>query len=102
LLYIYRVALTGVHLLKTGEVIGDVRKLAPEYGFSEVDELIKIYSATSEKKSLDKASASQFVARWSELENKLNEALITSCLPEVPGNPDACSDLLVEIRLKSA
>ncbi len=102
LLYIYRVALTGVHLLKTGEVIGDVRKLAPEYGFSEVDELIKIYSATSEKKSLDKASASQFVARWPELENKLNEALSTSCLPELPGDPDACSDLLVEIRLKSA
>lgn len=100
LLYIYRVALTGIHLLKTGEVIGDVRKLAPEYGFNEVAELIKIYSSTSEKKCLDKASASQFVARWPKLEKKLQDALCNSCISEVPGNADACSDLLIEIRLK--
>ena len=100
LLYIYRVALTGIHLLKTGEVIGDVRKLAPEYGFNEVAELIRIYSATSEKKSLDKTAARQFVARWPELEKTLNDALSSSCLPEVPASPDTCSDLLVEIRLK--
>lgn len=100
LLYIYRVALTGIHLLKTGEVIGDVRKLAPEYGFNEVAELIEIYSSTSEKRCLDQASAGQFVARCPELEKKLQDALSTSCLPAVPGNADACSDLLVEIRLK--
>ncbi len=101
LLYIYRVALTGIHLLKTGEVVGDVRKLAPKYGFDEVAELTGIYSATSEKKSLDKATASRFVARWPELEKALCDALRTSCLPEVPGNHDACSDLLVAIRLRN-
>ena len=75
-------------------------KLAPEYGFNEVAELIKIYSSTSEKKCLDKASASQFVARWPELEKKLQNALCNSCVPEVPDNENACSDLLIEIRLK--
>lgn len=61
LLYIYRVALTGIQLLQTGEIIGDARKLAPNYGFEEVFDLIKIYSETSEKKCLDENSVKPFV-----------------------------------------
>ena len=38
LLYAYRVALTGVHLLETGEVIGDVRETGPIYGIDGLDD----------------------------------------------------------------
>lgn len=101
LLYIYRVALTGIHLLKTGEVVGDVKMLAPEYGFDEALELIKIYSETSEKKCLDESAAKQFVDRWPELERSLEEAHASSLLPETPADMKKCSDWLVEVRLKN-
>lgn len=100
LLYIYRVALTGIHLLITGEVIGDVKKLAPEYGFDEALKLIKIYSETSEKKCLDANSAKQFVDRWPELETRLEEAHASSFLPDTPADMKKCSDWLVKVRLK--
>jgi predicted nucleotidyltransferase len=101
LLYIYRVALTGIHLLITGEVIGDVKKLGPEYKFEEALELIKLYSETSEKKCLDENSAKQFVERWPGLERRLEEAHASSHLPDEPADLKKCSDWLVEVRLKN-
>jgi hypothetical protein len=40
LLYAYRAALTGVHLLTTGKCVGDVQVLAEQYGFAGVTELL--------------------------------------------------------------
>ena len=101
LLYIYRVALTGIHLLMTGEVIGDVKELAPEYRFEEALELIKVYSETSEKKCLDEDSVKQFIEKWPALERKLEEAQISSFLPDAPTDMRACSQWLVNVRLKN-
>ncbi|MEW6708692.1 MAG: nucleotidyltransferase domain-containing protein [Candidatus Riflebacteria bacterium] len=101
LLYIYRVALTGIHLLQTGEIIGDVRKLAPNYGFEEVFDLIKIYSETSEKKCLDENSVKPFVEKWPALEKKLEDTHASSPLPDEPPGVQKCSDWMVEVRLKN-
>jgi len=101
MLYIYRVALTGIHLLLTGEVVGDVNITAAEHGFAEISELVEIYAATSEKSSLNEASSGRFVARWPLLQEKLDQALEKSILPEVPPGEDLCSEWLIALRLKS-
>jgi predicted nucleotidyltransferase len=40
LLYAYRVSLTGIHLLRTGEVNANLAELAPEYGYGHLLALI--------------------------------------------------------------
>ena len=100
LLYIYRVALTGIHLLLTGEVIGDVNITGPEYGFREVAELVQIYSVTSEKECLDVKIAESFFSKWPLLQEKLDQALEKTCLPEIPRGKDVCSEWLIELRLR--
>src|SRR5690606_17495986 len=49
LLYAYRVALTGVHLLRTGELVADLRRLAPQYGYEGALSLIRIKVEGAEK-----------------------------------------------------
>lgn len=102
MLYIYRVALTGIHLLLTGEVIGDVNVTAAEHGFAEIGELVQIYAATSEKSSLDEKTSGRFVERWPLLQEKLDQALEKSPLPELPPGEDACSEWLIALRLRMA
>ena len=41
LLYVLRTALTGTHLLRTGELRVDLTTTANEYGFDEASELIE-------------------------------------------------------------
>ncbi|PKL49044.1 MAG: hypothetical protein CVV42_07720 [Candidatus Riflebacteria bacterium HGW-Riflebacteria-2] len=92
MLYIYRVALTGIHLLLTGEVVGDVRVTAAEHGFAEISELVEIYATTSEKSNLNEGTSGRFVARWPLLQEKLDQALKKSPLPELPPGEDLCSE----------
>lgn len=101
MLYIYRVALTGIHLLLTGETVGDVKVTSAEHGFAEISELVEIYAATSEKSSLDEAASGRFVARWPLLQEKLDQALEKSPLPELPPGEEACSEWLITLRLGS-
>ncbi|MFZ2955913.1 MAG: nucleotidyltransferase domain-containing protein [Candidatus Ozemobacteraceae bacterium] len=100
LLYTYRAALTGVHLLITGAVVGDVCKLGPIYGFPEVMELVQIYQGSSEKKTLKPEDDSLYRKAWPILLEKLEEAEKNSILPEEPADPAACSEWLVSLRLK--
>lgn len=101
MLYSYRVALTGTHLLRTGELVGDVRVLAPRYGFEEVTELVELKGRTREKAVLDEPTDARFRARWPALEEALADALEASELPEEPPNRDAMERWLRETRLRA-
>ncbi len=59
-LYVLRTALTGAHLLSTGELVADVRELLAPYGFQAASELIEI-KQRAERTELSQAD----VARWS-------------------------------------
>ena len=98
MLYAYRVALTGVPLLETGEVVGDVRVLGPAYGFDEVSELVELKAAAAEKAPLGEAEDARFRARWPALEARLEEARARSTLPEAPTNRGAMNEWLVRLR----
>lgn len=101
LLYTWRVALTGVHLLTTGEVVAHLPTLAPIYGFSEISELIERKVSTHEKEPLTEAESARWTADWDALARMLVAARDNSPLPRDPQNRAACSDWLVKRRLEN-
>jgi predicted nucleotidyltransferase len=98
LLYAYRVALTGIHLLHTGELIGDVAITAPLYGCDSVAELAQLKRSGGEHLTVSAAEDARHRSRWVELENMLGAALAESQLPEEPPNTQQCEAWLVAAR----
>jgi len=99
LLYTYRVALTGVHLLLTGEVVAHLPTLAPKCGFGEVLELVQRKVQTAEGVALSVAEAEHFRTPWPKLEAQLAEAREESRLPDEPPNAAEVEQWLVDRRL---
>ncbi len=99
LLYAYRVALTGVHLLRTGELVGDVSQNAATYGITDVGELIVQKREHGEKSAIERSLDDKHRARWPKLEAMLSDALRESTLPEEPQNVDEIDRWLIERRL---
>lgn len=97
LLYAYRVALTGIHLLDTGEIEKDVAVTAQEHGF-DVAELVARKRAGAEKGGLPAALDAEHRAAWPILEARLAAARDRSALPDEPPNVAAIDAWLVERR----
>ncbi len=98
LLYSFRVALTGIHLMETGEVVAHLPSLAPEYGFGEVLELAQVKIEGAEKEPAPEPLATRLRARWPELEARLERARDRSPLPEMAPNVGEIEAWLVERR----
>lgn len=96
LLYAYRVSLTGLHLLATGEVNANLSELAPVYGYDHLLELIAAKQAEKETLTLPVEEHNRALAA---LQDELAEAYVTSPLPEKPTNRAALNDFLVRTRL---
>jgi predicted nucleotidyltransferase len=101
LLYTYRALLTGLHLLRTGRVEADLRRLNAEAGLPAVDDLVAAKRAGAEKMTIEPAELAGHEARVLRLRAELEAAGDTSPLPEQPGPGvrDAFERLLVELRL---
>ena len=96
-LYAYRVLMTGIHLLKSGEVEANLLRLNKHFGFGFLDDLI------ARKVSGENSSVSDFdwpfhEARLAELEAKLDQAFQESKLPE-DREHRPIDELLVRLRL---
>jgi predicted nucleotidyltransferase len=98
LLYAYRVALTGIHLMQTGELVADLNHLAPECGYPDVHELILRKRAGPEKGTLEDGEDAIHRTRWPVLVQALEQAVESSALPEEPRNRSECEAWLVEKR----
>jgi len=94
-LYAYRVLCTGIHLLRTGEVITDLNQLSDEMGLSFVGELI---AAKVTEKVAFRFDIKEHLAKLDDLERKLESEFEASLLREKPDSK-AASELLVRIRL---
>ena len=101
LLYAYRVALTGVHLLQTGEVVADLRVTAREHGYPDALELIALKQAGGEHGLLPPGLDAHHRAAWPRLASDLEEAHAESPLPDQPANGAELSAWLVERRLRA-
>lgn len=98
-LYAYRVVLTGIHLLRTGEVEAHLPRLAQEYQRPYLEQLIA-------RKQQEKATAADLdwafhEHQLTELETQLDRAYQESILPE-ERDRGAVHRFLVDWRLRGA
>jgi predicted nucleotidyltransferase len=83
LLYAYRVALTGIHLLRTGEVEANLPALNHGFALPFIDDLIA-RKAAKERGELSDLDWEFHAAELDRLEQQLTEAHVESPLPEEP------------------
>ena len=102
LLYVYRVLLTGIHLMKTGRVEANLAILNEEFQLASVNELIAQKQAGPEQSVLTEP-VTRFEAEYQRLRGELREAELASALPESPtaGTRAALNELLIRLRLAS-
>ena len=101
LLYVFRVLLTGVHLMRTGTVEANLRVLNEEFKLDYLPELIERKLQGPERSTLDDADIDFYRGEYERLRALLEEAHQTSALPEAPSARDALNDLLIRLRLNS-
>jgi predicted nucleotidyltransferase len=99
LLYVYRVLLTGIHLMRTGEIEANIVRLNEEAGLPQIPELVARKLAGPEKATLDGADVAFHAAEVARLRRILEEAGTASSLAEEPTAQEALHDLLLRVRL---
>jgi predicted nucleotidyltransferase len=104
LLYVYRVLLTGIHLMRTGEVEANLVTLNQEFQLPYIAELVARKLAGPETSKLDKADTAFHESEYQRLRVALQAAHDASTLPELPSDEtrEALNDLLVRVRLQTA
>lgn len=103
LLYVYRVLLTGIWLMRTGEVETNLLTLNAAFRLPFIDELVQRKLSGPEQSTLDDADIAFHTGEYERLRAMLQEAHEASALPELPSDAtrSALNDLLVRIRLAS-
>jgi predicted nucleotidyltransferase len=99
LLYVYRVLLTGIHLMRTGEVEANLVRLNESFRLPYIADLIARKLAGPERSSLEEADVAFHQAEYERLRGELEESARASALPEAPAGRRALHDLLVRLRL---
>jgi len=98
-LYGYRVALTGIHLLRSGELNAHLPSLLEAYPQAEVAELIAEKQATRDHLPLEAIRKQRHLQRLEELQKELELAHETSSLPHSGGAFEELSEFVVRVRL---
>jgi len=101
LLYAYRVLLSGIHLMQTGEVVANIVTLNERFRIPEIDELVARKRGGAEKMHVDERELAAHAKSLDQLETRLHDAHEASALPEVATTVDALDDFVVRIRLES-
>ncbi len=101
LLYVYRVLLTGIHLMRTGKIEANLIRLNEEAKLPYIAEFIECKKAGPEKGRLAQADLSFHEKEYERLCHELEAASEASHLPETPAGAAALNDLLVRIRLQA-
>ena len=99
LLYVYRVLLTGIHLMRTGEVEANLVRVNAEARLPHVDDLIARKLAGPEKSAIDDADGGFHQREYERLRAELEAVHRDSSLPDEPTARPALNDLLVRLRV---
>jgi predicted nucleotidyltransferase len=99
LLYVYRVLLTGIHLMRTGKVEANLVTLNEEFRLPYIPELVERKIRGAEKGTLRSGEAAFHRGEYDRLTAQLETTASESNLPNEPGGRDALNDLLIRIRL---
>ncbi|HTN76667.1 MAG TPA: nucleotidyltransferase domain-containing protein [Pirellulaceae bacterium] len=100
LLYVYRVLLTGIHLMRTGEVEANLLTLNATAQLPFITELVARKLAGPEKSQLPQADLAFHEQQVQRLIGELETASTNSRLPEAPSGKERLNDLLVRLRLQ--
>ncbi len=100
LLYAYRVYLTGIRALRTGQIEANVCILNQEFRLPQIDELVARKSTGKEKTLLAADELQQHNSDLDDLEKQLLAAYEQSQLPEEATSRQALDDFVVRVRLK--
>jgi predicted nucleotidyltransferase len=100
ILYVFRVFMTGIHLMRTGEIEANIIKLNETFQFSYIPELIKQKIDGYEHGELAAGHGMEFYTKeYLKLEQMLADAAEHSHLPKEPSGRAELNDLLIRLRL---
>ncbi|MCA9210189.1 MAG: nucleotidyltransferase domain-containing protein, partial [Planctomycetales bacterium] len=100
LLYVYRVLLTGIHLMRTGQIEANLVRLNDSFKLPQLPELIERKIVGAEKGTLDQADLSFHEREYERLQAELEQAFGDSHLPEAASCASSLNDLLIRLRLQ--
>lgn len=102
LLYVYRVLLTGIWMMRTGEVEANLVTLNESFRLPYIPDLIARKLGGPEQSTLDDADLAFHRGEFERLRAELEAAQAASTLREIPSEStrSALNDLLVRIRMK--
>jgi predicted nucleotidyltransferase len=98
LLYVYRVLLTGIHLMQTGEVQANLVTLNDKFRLPYIPELIERKLSGAERSTLTDVDIEFHRSELKRLVQELEMAGEKSNLPEAPKSQKALNDLLIRVR----
>ncbi len=103
LLYIYRVILTGLHLMRTGQLEPNLIRLNEVFKLPYIPDLIARKQAGAERSLLEGADLDFHEAEIMRLLGELEGSLESSVLPREPDPQvyEELNNLLIRLRLKS-
>ena len=101
LLYVYRVLLTGLNLMRTGTVEANLVQLNQRFQLPYIPDLIALKLAGAEKSVLEDAALEFHQQEYLRLLGELEAAHQASRLPESPSANTALNDLLIRLRIGS-
>jgi uncharacterized protein len=98
LLYLYRVLLTGIYLMQTGEVEADLATLNQQFQLPYLQDLMTQKQTGAEIDVLELIDLTFHEREYSALYQQLEETSQSSHLPDEPSAQSALNDLLVKVR----
>jgi predicted nucleotidyltransferase len=101
LLYTFRVLLTGIHLMRSGQIEPNLNSLNAIYNLPFIPDLIARKLSGAEQQTLDSAEIQQYEREFHLLRDRLIEEAAKTHLPDSPTAQPALNDLLVKVRLAS-
>ena len=102
LLYVFRVLLTGIHLMRTGRVEANLNVLNAEYRLPYIPNLIE-RKMRGENTTLNDADVAFYRVEYERLRVELQASQDGSKLPEAPDESTraAINDLLIRVRMSA-
>jgi hypothetical protein len=101
LLYVYRVLLTGIHLMRTGAIEANIVRLNETFKLSYITDLVAQKTGGTEKGALEGANLTFHTTEYERLTRELEQARDATKLPDEPSGRDELNDLLIRLRTKT-
>lgn len=98
LLYVYRVLLTGIHLMRTGQVESNLVRLNESFRLGYIRDLVSQKIHGAEKGAMKDADIKFHRGEYERLIGELEAARDASALPISPQGRERLNDLLLRLR----